>query len=327
MSFELSRRQCTLATLSAMLTLPQSSAWAQADRRPITIITPYAPGGAADPVVRPLAQRLQEVLNRPVIIDNKPGANGIIGTQYMLRQPADGNTILFHITSLIQNIAFSRDKPPYDFEKDIHPLMLLGRQAVVLVVPAASPYQNLAALARAAKADPKNFSFGSYGAGSTSHMYGEQLRAAWGIEMPHVAFRGTAPLLQDMLGGRIPMAFVSAATAIERQGDKGLRAVAVANSKRLAQLPQVPTLSELGYSGFDATGWWGLFLRSGTPPQTVAPLEAAIRALLQEPDMQERLRLAGLEPSSETPEQISAAMRGEYRHWEALSRRFNITVE
>lgn len=327
MKLRSSRRQ-TLATLGAMLALPATSTLAQTEGRPLTIITPYAAGGgAADPVVRPLAQRLQEVLGRTVINDNKPGANGIIGTQYVLRLPPDGNTVLFHITSLIQNIALSRGKPPYDISKDIQPLVLLGRQAVVLVVPWSSPYQTLADLAQAAKASPAAFSFGSYGAGSTSHIYGEQLRAAWNIEMPHIAFRGTGPLLQDMLGGRVPMAFVSAATAIERQGDKGLRLIGVAHTKRLEQLPQVPTMREQGYTGFDATGWWGLFLRSGTPAQIADPLRAAIRTILAEPDMVGRLRQAGLEPSSETPEQILAAMRQEYLQWEALSKRFNITME
>jgi len=326
MTIDIGRRHWTMALLASLAGLPELAS-AQPETRPLTLLVPYAAGGAADPVVRPLAQRLQEVLARTVLVDNKAGANGLIGTQYLLRQPPDGLTVLFHITSLIQNIALSRGKPPYDFAKDIEPLVLLGRQAVVLVVPASSPYQSLADLARAAKANPGNFSFGSYGAGSTSHIYGEQLRAAWNIEMPHVAFRGTSPLLQDMLGGRVPMAFVSAATAIERQGDKGLRSIAVAHSKRLTALPQVPTLHELGYAGFDYTGWWGLFLRAGTPAPVAERLRNAIRAILQEPDMVGRLQLAGLEPSSETPEQITAAMQNEYRHWEALSRRFNITAD
>lgn len=327
MTIDTGRRHWTMATLASLLAVPGAQAWAQNEGQPLSIIVPYAPGGAADPVVRPLAKRLQDVLARPVLVDNKAGGNGIIGTQYLLHQPADGSTILFHITSLIQNIALSRGKPPYDFVKDIQPLVLLGRQAVVLVVPSASPYQTLEDLARAAKANPNAFSFGSYGSGSTSHIYGEQLRAAWNIDMPHVPFRGTSPLLQDMLGGRIPMAFVSAATAIERQGDKGLRSIAVAHSKRLKLLPQVPTLSELGYAGFDNTGWWGLFLRSGTPAPVADRLQGAIRTILQEPDMVGRLEQAGLEPSSETPEQITTAMQNEYRHWEALSKRFNITMD
>lgn len=326
MTIEIRRRQWMMGMLTSLVFMPEA-AKAQQETKALTLVVPYAAGGAADPVVRPLAQRLQEVLARPVLVDNKSGANGLIGTQYLLRQPPDGLTVLFHITSLIQNIALSRGKPPYDFAKDIQPLVLLGRQAVVLVVPSSGPYQSLADLARAAKANPGAFSFGSYGAGSTSHIYGEQLRAAWNIEMPHVAFRGTSPLLQEMLGGRVPMAFVSAATAIERQGDKGLRPIAVAHSKRLSALPQVPTLSELGYAGFDHTGWWGLFLRAGTPAPLADQLRSAIRTILQEPDMIGRLQLAGVEPSSETPEQITAAMQNEYRHWEALGRRFNITTD
>lgn len=326
MTTPLNRRLfCTaLAAAAAPAALAQN---ASSNGRPLTIVVPYAGGGAADPVVRPLAQKLQDRLGRPVIVDNRPGANGVIGTQHVLRQPADGNTILYHITSLIQALALSRNKPPYDFNQDITPLTLLGRQSVVLVVPAGSPWRNFGELARAIKAQPAQFAYGSYGSGSTSHIYGEALRAALGVDMPHAAFRGTAPLLQEMMGGRIPMAFVSAATAVEREADKTLRSVAAAAPRRLELLPQVPTLAELGYPGFESTGWWGLFIKSGTPAAVQDPLLAAIRATLQEPDMQARLRLAALELSSETPAQIAAAMRTDYQHWEALSRRFNITSD
>jgi tripartite-type tricarboxylate transporter receptor subunit TctC len=326
------RRLLCIAALASTLAgsalaQAQPAQQAAAGGRTLTIVVPYAGGGAADPVVRPLAQRLQERLGRPVIVDNKPGANGLIGTQHLLRLPADGNTIMFHITSLVQNLALSRGKPPYDFNQDLNPLVLLGRQSVVLVVPGTSPSRSFQELARAAKASPAQFAYGSYGSGSTSHIYGEALRAALGIEMPHVAFKGTAPLVQEMLGGRIPMAFVSAATAVERDADKSLRAVAVAAPRRLELLPQVPTLAELGYPGFESTGWWGLFIKAGTPPSASEPLLSAIRAVLQEPDMRARLKQAALEPSSETPEQIAAGMRTDYQHWEALSRRFNITAD
>jgi tripartite-type tricarboxylate transporter receptor subunit TctC len=295
--------------------------------RPLTIVVPYAGGGAADSLLRPLAQKLQDRLGRPVIVDNKPGANGVIGTQHLLRLPADGNTIMFHITSLVQSLALSRGKPPYDFNQDIAPLVFLGRQSVVLVVPGNGPWKTFPEMAKAIKAQPSQFSYGSYGAGSTSHIYGEALRVALGVEIPHVAFKGTAPLVQEMLGGRIPMAFVSATTAVERDPDKSLRSVAVAAPKRLELLPQVPTLLELGYPGFESTGWWGLFMKAGTPSTVADPLLAAIRTALQEPDIQARLRQAALEPSAETPAQISAVMRNDYQFWEGLSKRFNITTD
>lgn len=329
MTYSLPRLLCSAAVLAILASATALPALAQAQPggRPLTIVVPYAGGGAADPVVRPLAQKLQERLGRTVIVDNRPGANGLIGTQHVLRQPADGNTILYHITSLIQNVALSRSKPAYDFNKDIQPLVLLGRQSVVLVVPGASPYRTFPDLAKAIKATPVSFAYGSYGSGSTSHIYGEALRAALNVEIPHAAFRGTAPLVQEMLGGRIPMAFVSATTAIERDNDKSLRAVAVASSKRMELLSHVPTLAEMGYTGFESTGWWGLFLRSGTPAAVADPLLATIRSVLQEPDMQARLRQAGLEPSAETPEQIAANMKKDYQHWESLSQRFNISVD
>jgi len=320
---ETTRRTFLVATLLANLT---STVYAQTGRQ-ITIVVPYAAGGAADAVLRPLAIKLQERLGRPVIVDNRAGANGLIGTQHVLRQPADGSTILFHITSLVQNVALSRAKPPYDFNKDLQPLVLLGRQPVVLVVPGTSPYRSFADLERAVKASPSSFAYGSYGAGSTSHIYGEALRAALEVDIPHAAFRGVAPLVQEMIGGRIPMGFVSATTAVDRDGDKTLRALAVASGRRMELLPHVPTLAELGYSGFEATGWWGLFLKGGTPASVSEPLLTAIRAILEEPEMRARARQAALEHSADSPEQIAAGMQKDYLHWEALSRRFNITTE
>lgn len=295
--------------------------------KPLNIVVPYAGGGAADPVMRPLAQKLQERLGRPVLIDNRPGANGLIGTQHVIRAPADGNTILYHITSLIQNVALSRNRPTYDFTKDLEPMVLLGRQTVVLMVPANSPYKTFPDLAKAIKARPADFAYGSYGSGSTSHIYGEALRSALGVEMPHAAFRGTAALVQEMMAGRIPMAFVSATTSVERERDHTLRAIAVAGPKRMELLPNVPTLAELGYVGFEATGWWGLFMRPETPRAIADPLNAAIRATLQEPDMKARLRDAALEATNESPEQIAATMATDFKHWEALSRKFNISSD
>lgn len=292
---------------------------------PVTIVVPYAAGGAADPIVRPLAVRLQELWGRPVLIDNRPGANGTIGTQYVINAPGDGHAILFHITGLIQNLAVVKTKPPYDPFKDLLPVALIGRQAVALATPSSSAYPTFPELASAIKATPAAFSYGSYGTGSTSHIYGEVLRSSLGVEIPHVPFKGTAPLLQEMMGGRIPMAFVSSQTAIDRERDKTLRIVAVTGAKRMEQLPKVPTLAELGYKGFEATGWWALFVTASTPKPLADRLSADIRKVLAEPDMDKRIREGGTEPTNETPEQFRAQMKTEYAYWETVVRKFNIT--
>lgn len=316
-----------LVLAAASLVCHPAAAQPAPDGRPVTIVVPYAAGGAADPVVRPLAQRLQELWGRPVLIDNRPGANGTIGTQYVINAPGDGHVILFHITGLIQNLALAKSKPPYDPFKDLQPVALIGRQAVALATPSGSAYKAFPDLASAIKATPASFSYGSYGTGSTSHIYGEVLRSALGVDIPHIPFKGTAPLLQEMMGGRVPMAFVSSQTAIDRERDKSLRIVAMTGTKRMEQLPDVPTLAEFGYKGFEATGWWALFISATTPKPLADRLSADIRKVLAEPDMVKRIRDGGTEPTSETPEQFRTAMKTEYGYWESVVRKFNITNE
>ena len=317
----------TLALTAAGLACQTAAAQAAASAKPVMLVVPYAPGGAADPILRPMAARLQELWGRPVLIDNRPGANGAIGTQYVINAPGDGNTILFHITGLIQNLALAKTKPSYDPFQDLQPVALIGRQAVALVTPSASAYKTFVELANAVKATPTSFSYGSYGIGSTSHIYGEVLRASLNVDVPHIPFKGTAPLLQEMMGNRIPMAFVSSQTAIDRERDKSLRVVAVTGSQRMERLPEVPTLAELGYKGFEATGWWALFVNSATPRPLAQRMSADIRKVLNEPEMIKRLQDGGTEPSSETPEQFKNNMKTEYLYWESVVRKFNITNE
>jgi tripartite-type tricarboxylate transporter receptor subunit TctC len=315
----------TLAALAAVAMAPAGALAQGASAKPLTLLSPFAAGGPADPMLRLLAVRLQEMGGgRTVVVDSKPGANGAIATQYTINSPADGNTVMFQATGLIQNLAIAKTKP-YDPFRDLRPVALIGRTAAILVVPSASPYKTLPDLAKAIKANPASFSFGSYGTGSVSHFYGEVLRSALGVEIPHVPFKGTGPLLTEMMAGRIPLAFVSASTAIDRSKDGTLRVLAVAAEKRVSVLPAVPTLAEVGYKGFEAEGWWGLFMRADTPKPVADKMVADMKKVLNEPDIAARVREQGVFPTDETPEQFAAAMKTEYQFWEALAKKFNIT--
>lgn len=234
--------------------------------------------------------------------------------------------MLFHVTGLIQTLALYKT-PPYDPFRDLLPLALIGRQATALAVSASSPYTTLQALGDAVRARPADFSFGSYGNGSTSHIYGELLRATWKVDIPHVPYRGEGPLLPELMTGRTPMAFVSAATAVTRQKDRTLRILAVAAPRRTPMLPDVPTFAEQDIQGFDLTGWFGLFVSSATPQAIVQKMTADVRQVLNESEISTRLRDLALEPASDTPPEITRFMKEDQQRWAALIRRFNITLE
>jgi tripartite-type tricarboxylate transporter receptor subunit TctC len=276
--------------------------------------------------MRPFAARLQEVAGRTVVIDYRPGANGVIGTQHVINAPADGNTMLFGITSLIQHVAVAKTKP-YDPFRDLQPVALIGRTNAVLAVTAASPWKTVQELIKAMQASPGGFAYGSFGSGSASHIYGEALKLAAKVDIPHVPSKGMAPLLVEMLAGRIQYAFVAATTAVEKERDKRFRMLGTAGPTRMALLPHVPTLTEEGLSGFEPTGWWAFFVRSGTPKPVTDRLTADIRKVLLEPEIAMRLKESALDAADDSPQQFAAAMKSDFHIWESLARRLNISLD
>ncbi|MFD4838268.1 Bug family tripartite tricarboxylate transporter substrate binding protein [Achromobacter sp. NPDC058515] len=319
--------RCAMGAIAISAVSIPSHAQLMSNARPLNIVVPFQGGGPSDAIVRPLAQSLSERLTRPVVVENRPGANGSIGTIYVARQPPNGDTILFHITGFIQTPALSRKSPTYSFDKEFEPVALLGRQAVALAVPGSSPYKTVAELVAAIKAKPVDFAYGSYGVASTSHIYGEVLRTELGVDMPHIAFQGMGPLLQEMLAGRIPIAFVSVVTAVERRKDKSLRILAVTGPTRLASLPDVPTMEELGYEGFNTTGFYALFVSAKTPDAIRTPLIKALQASLSEDAIKTRLNDVGLEQSDETLTEFSQSLKRDFSTWQNLGKSLDISNE
>lgn len=317
-------RLLSAITVSAIATL--SFAQEQFPTKPVVLVVPFTPGGTGEALFRPLAKRLSERWKQPVLIDNKPGANGLIGTQYVMRAPGDGHTLLFHVPGILQNALLMKDAK-YDPFKSFKPIISIGSQPLVLATSAKSPYRNLAEFIEAGRKPNANFSYGSIGAASTYHIYGELLANATKVDMPHVAYKGTAPMMMDLLAQRISVGFVTANSGVQYRKDDGLRPLAVNGTARLPALPDVPTLAELGYKGFEQVGWYGIFVPASTPDSLVAKISSDIGTELKSPEMSKILEGLYIMHADSDPASFGAIMRNDYQKWAELIKRFDIKLE
>ena len=292
----------------------------------VTLLVPYGAGGSADVLARSLGDKLSKTWNVPVVVDNRSGANGIVATQALMRAPADGHTILMQLTGVIQNLSLYK-KLPYDPFVDIVAVTQIGTQPMGLAVSPQSPHKDVISLVKALANDPSKGAYGSFGTGSTGHIFGELLRSSARSTMPHVPYRGEAPLIPEIMTGRVDLGFVSTATAAERGNDGTLRILAVTGPKRQPTLPNVPTMDEVGLKGFDIVGWYGLFVPKGTPAKTVERISEDTKAALARPEMVYRFMQLAIEPTGTTPKQFEAILHEDFNRWDALIKRFNIAVE
>ena len=317
----------TIAMAALVALAPAASAQAQAfPSKPVTIVVPYPAGGSSDVLARSMAERLSKSWGQPVVVDNRTGANGIIATQTVMRAAPDGHTILLHLTGYIQNASLYR-KLPYDPFRDMVPVMQVGTQPMGLAVSPSSPYNSVGALAEALRNRSERFSYGSFGAGSTGHIFGELLKSNTHANMPHVPYRGESPMLPDLMTGQLSVAFVSAATAVSRQKDKSLRILAVTGPRRFEELPNVPTLGEAGLKGFDLVGWYGLFLPKDTPRGLTDKIAADVRVVLAQPQMKEKMRELAIQPTGTTSAEFTKLLRSDYERWDSLIKQFGIALE
>lgn len=313
------------AALSFALTVhaQASSPWPS---KTVTIVVPYQAGGSADVMIRPIAEKLSRIWKQPVVVDNRTGANGIIATQAVMRAEPDGHTILLHLTGFIQNASLYR-KIPYDPFQDLAPVTQLGTQPMGLAVAAASPYVSVKELAAGLKAKPGDLSYGSFGTGSTGHIFGELLKSNLAVDMPHIPYRGEGPMLIDLIAGRLTVAFVSSATAATRQKDKSLKILGVTGPHRLPSLPNVPTLTEAGLKGYELVGWYGLFLPKGSPQSVVERIAADTRSVIAQADIVARMRELEIEPTGTSPAEFGRILRADYAKWDGLIKQFKIELE
>ena len=308
-----------LKALAALALLALHGAASAADvypSKPITIINPWAAGGPAELLIRPIAEQLQRRLGQPVIVDSRGGANGTIGATVVARAAPDGYTLLSgHAGPIVISPALPQ-KPPYDPVKDFAPITQLVSGPTVLVVRSDAPYKTLAQLLAYAKANPGKVSYGSVGIGSTTHLAGATLAHLTGTELTHIPYRGSSPINTDLLGGQIVAAFVNVAGVLPLIKDGKLRPLAVSTTRRSAVLAGVPTVAET-VPGFEINSWYGLLAPAGTPPAIIDRLYKESTAILKTPEMMARLRDFGLEPEGTTPQVFAAKIKADLLLWQA----------
>jgi tripartite-type tricarboxylate transporter receptor subunit TctC len=301
----------------AVMTLCASSQPASADSYPsrrITFVVPYAAGGATDVSARLLANKLSEAWKQNVVVENKSGGGGVVGNDYVAKAPPDGYTVLVAITQIIQAPSLVA-KLPYDVFKDLAPVTQIGLSTIVLTVPDAQPIKSVKELVDLAKANPGKLPYGSFGNATTSHLYGELLKKNADIDMTHVPYRGSSPLLNDMLGNTVNAAFVDLTTASAQINAGKIRALAVGGEKRRTQMPDVPTLGELGYPGFEIEGWIGIFVPAATPKDIVTKLSSELARIIASPEGIAGLEALSLVPVGGSAETFEKVLRRDYAKW------------
>ena len=305
------------AGAAAQSTYPQKS---------IRIIVGYTPGGATDIVARILAAKLQEALGQSVIVENKPGAGSNIGSEYVAKSAPDGYTLLVGSIANASNMVAYKNLN-YDTLRDLVPVSQLMSAPSILAVHPSFPAKNLPELIALAKREPGRYAYASTGSGGSPHLAGELLKLRAGIDLIHVPYKGAAPAMSDLLGGQVHMAFQTALSAVPHLQSGQLRAIAVAANKRLAQLPNVPTMAEAGLAEVEVSSWNGLFAPAKTPPEIVARLHAETAKALASPEVREKLLAQGAEPIGSSPEEFHAYIRAEIDKWGKVVRASGLRID
>ena len=319
-------RRSLIATL-ALAALP-GLALAQAfPQRSITLVVPFPAGGITDQISRAMAQKMGETLGQAVIVDNKPGGGGQIAANTVKQAPADGHTIFVGATEMFAINQNLFRKFSYDPLKDFAPITSLIASPLVLVVPANSPINSVQDLVQQAKTRKGGLNFASQGIGSIGHLLGELFRGQAGGEYNHVAYKGSAPALQDVMAGQVDMMFDPVITTAPLIAGKKIKPLAIAAAKRSPQLPDVPTLAELGIKGVDAGVWFGAVARSGTPAPVIAKLNEALLKALNDPEVLKRFSDQGMQAFPSTPAQFGSFMQSEVGRWAPLIKASGASVD
>lgn len=321
--------QAAAASLAAS-TLPAFAQGTWPTGKAITYLVPFPAGGTTDTMGRLISQKLGAVLGTSVVIDNRGGAGGSVGSEIASRAAPDGYTMLGGtISSHAINVSLY-PKIGYDPIKSFAPVTLIGTNPVVLVVNAASPYKTLKDVLEASKTKPGGLSSASAGTGTSQHLSLELLAYKSGVKFTHVPYKGSGPAIQDVIGGQVDMMFDTTVVAGPHIQSGKLRAIAVTSAKRLASMPNVPTVAESGVKGlgdFEVVSWQAIFVPAGTPAPIVERLHTEIRTILAQPDMQEKMKGFGMEPADLTTAQIAAFQKAEVDKWAQVIKAANIKVD
>ena len=315
-----------LAALLMIGILPWSVALAQSfPTKPIRLVVPYPPGGGADGNARLLSQPMSAILGQPIVVENKPGASGILAATNVLQSPADGYTVLFDTFPYVVNAVMH--KLSFDPVKDLIPVSQAINMPLILVVPADTPFKTLQELLTYAKANPGKLNYGSYGAGGAAHLAAEMLERDAGIEWVHVPYKGGAPAMADVLAGRLSAYFTNPITGMAHIRSGKIRPLATTGLERMKLLPDVPTVSESGYKGFDVVEWNGFFVPKGTPEDVIQKLSRAVKEATLTSDVQKRMNETGVEPVGNTPKEFAAFLQSQIQKWGALVKSNNIKAD
>ena len=312
-----------LAALMAALGAAPALAAAFPDK-PVRIVVPFAPGGGTDLIARTLADAMSKDLGQSVIVENKPGAGTIIGTDYVAKSAPDGYTLVISTFAHAVNPSMM-PKLPYATDKAFTPVVLIGRSPNVLVVRPDRPYKTVQEILAYAKANPGKLTFGSQGNGTSAHLAGELFKSLAKVDMVHVPYRGAGPAMTDLLGGQIDMMFATSSAVGSHINAGRLRAVAVTTPQRSPALEGVPTIAESGVPGYAAESWYGLYAPAGTPRDVVMRLNTATKRAVQSEAFRNRIEGEGLVTSAGAPEELDRYVRNEEARWSKVVKEANIT--
>jgi len=318
------RRALLGALLPLLATAAQADNWPS---RPIKLVVPGPAGSGMDIYARMLQAPLQTALKQPVVIDNKAGANSIIGNDAVAKSAPDGYTFLLTPSSSIALNPIVQPKMPYDTLKDLLPVAQVGQSGILLIATPATGFKTLADLVQYAKANPGKLSYGTWGSGSSGHLAMEGIKLHYGLDMPHVPYKGTAPLVSDLLAGNISVAFTDIASPVPHVKAGKLVAIGATGSRRAPALPELATVSEQGYK-FDADGWYGVFAPAGTPADIVRRVNEEINKILATEEMKLKFNSQNMPaPPLKSADQFTATVRSDVALWQGLAKAVNLKVD
>ncbi len=295
--------------------------------RPIRIVVPYPAGGTTDLLARAVGPRLGERIGRTVVIENKPGAGGVIGAAQVAKSPADGHTLIFASIASHGIIPALQVPPPYDPIKDFAPITMVASTPNVLLANVNLPAQNVKELIALAKAKPGTINFGSTSHGGSPHMSGELFKTLAGIDIVHVPYKGGSPMLIDLMGGQIAIGFDNLPSSMAYIRAGKVRALAVTTTKRWPGAPEIPTMIEAGVPGYDVSAWFGLLAPAGTPQPLIDELSRHLIAVLHSPELEKQFFELGAQPVGDTPEEFARFIAEEGAKWSKVARTNNIKLE
>jgi tripartite-type tricarboxylate transporter receptor subunit TctC len=314
-----------LVTLSALL--GQSALAQDYPQGPLTMIVPFAPGGSTDIIGRMVAERLSAVLKQPVVVENRAGAGGNIGAMAVAKAKPDGRTMLFGTTGILSINEFIYPNPGYKIGQDLIPVVYATSISNVLILNKNLPVASVADLIKLAKEKPGKLSFGSSGAGSSTHLSGELFKVMAGVDITHIPYKGSSQALIDLMGGQIDMIFDNAPSAVPLLESGQVKALAITSMEPLSVLPQVPTMDQAGVKGYESLSWTGIVVPGGTPPAVIERLNHEVNLILQEPQVLKKLDELGARPTGGSQQAFAAHIESERTKWGKIVRETHIQAQ